>query len=68
MLLEREFGEEGYRVQDVRGGSKEIREPKTVRLLATVMWQGDLHRDVSYGSRRARRWTRTFKSWIVKRK
>ena len=67
-MLKRKFREERYRVEDVRGESKEIREPKTVGLLATVMWQGDLQRDVSYESRRARRWTRTFGTWIVERK
>lgn len=52
----------------MKGGSKEIREPETVGLLATVMWQGDHQRDVSYGSRRMSRLTRTFESWVVKRK
>ena len=52
----------------MKGGSKEIREPETVGLLATVMWQGDHQRDVSYGIRRMSRLTRTFESWVVKRK
>ena len=64
----RKLREERYRVQDMKGGSKEIREPETVGLLATVMWQGDHQRDVSYGSRRMSRLTRTFESWVVKRK
>ena len=52
----------------MKGGSKEIREPETVGLLATVMWQGDRQRDVSYRVRRVSRLTRTFGTWIVKRK